>query len=70
VRGVFSLISFSACLYIVCQKFGYDVASFSLKSKKPLIYFLIYSLTKLSLSFLASNCMWDFYAYVVIEDEL
>jgi hypothetical protein len=37
-------------VFIVSHKFGYVVASFSLNSKKSLIYFFISSLTKLSLS--------------------
>ena len=36
--------------FIVSHTFGYVVASFSLKSKKSLIYFFIPSLTKVSLS--------------------
>ena len=36
--------------FIVSHKFGYVVHWFSLNSRKPLIYFFIFSLTQLSLS--------------------
>jgi hypothetical protein len=45
--------------FIVSHKFGYVVASFSLKTKKSLISYFISSLTKLSLSRVL--CMWAFY---------
>ena len=47
-----ALSTMSLCLstaFIVSHKVGYVVVSFSLNSKKSLISFYIYSLTKLSL---------------------
>jgi hypothetical protein len=55
---------------IVCYKFGYVVASFTLNSKMPLISFFISSLTKLFLRrvlFSLNKCQLSI-IYVVIED--
>ena len=46
--------------FIVSHKFWYDVSSFSLNSKKPLHFFFISSLTKLSLSCSGSMYMCIF----------
>ena len=46
--------------FIVSHKFGYDVSTFSLNSRKSLISFFISSLTKLSLS----RELFSFHEYV------
>ena len=46
--------------FIVCHKFAYVVASFSLNSKKSLISFFIPSLTKVSLT----RLLFSFYVNV------
>jgi hypothetical protein len=48
--------------FFVSHKFGYAVASFSLYSKKSLIYFFIFSLTKSSLS----RVLFSFHVYIYI----
>jgi hypothetical protein len=56
-------MSFSLTIaFIVSHKFWYDMSSFSLHSKKPLISFFISSLTKLSLS-----KMFRFHVYVCFQ---
>ena len=58
-------------VFIVSHTFGYVVASFSLNSKKSLISFLIYSLTKVSVSSVVQfPCeRWLSITYAVIEDQ-
>jgi hypothetical protein len=46
--------------FIVSHKFCYDVSSISFNSKKPLIFFFISSMTKLSLS----RALFSFHVYV------
>ena len=51
---------FISTAFIVCQSFGYVVPLFSLKSKKSLISFFIFSLTKLPLN----RVLLSFHVYV------
>jgi hypothetical protein len=60
LKALRALSSPLSTVFIVSHKFGYVITSFSLNSKKSLISFFIYSLTKLSLS----RALFNFHVYV------